>query len=80
MDQGNALIDLFSAKAEVADAAIEIVNESMTLCGCYAYREKSTLDRLLRDARAAHVMTPTTDILRIWTGRSILEQPLLADT
>ena len=80
MDQDNALIDLFSAKAEVADAAIEIVNESMTLCGGYAYREKSTLDRLLRDARAAHVMTPTTDILRIWTGRSILEQPLLADT
>lgn len=80
MDQDNALINLFSAKAEVADAVIEIVNESMTLCGGYAYREGSILDRLLRDARASHVMTPTTDILRIWTGRSILEQPLLADT
>ncbi len=80
MDQDHNLVDLFAAKAEVADSVIEIVNESMTLCGGYAYREGSTLDRLLRDARAAHVMTPTTDILRIWTGRSILEQPLLADT
>lgn len=80
MDEDNALVDLFSAKAEVADSVIEIVNESMTLCGGYAYREGSKLDRLLRDARASHVMPPTTDILRIWTGRSILEQPLLADT
>jgi len=80
MDQDNALIDLFAAKAEVADATIEIVNEAITLCGGYAYREKSILDLLLRDARAAHVMTPTADILRIWTGRSILEQPLLSDT
>ncbi|MBT3505752.1 MAG: acyl-CoA/acyl-ACP dehydrogenase [Piscirickettsiaceae bacterium] len=80
MDQDNALIDLFAAKAEVADATIEIVNEAITLCGGYAYQEKSILDLLLRDARAAHVMTPTADILRVWTGRSILEQPLLADT
>ena len=79
-DQDNALIDLFAAKAEVADATIEIVNESITLCGGYAYQENSILDLLLRDARAAHIMTPTADILRIWTGRSILEQPLLADT
>jgi alkylation response protein AidB-like acyl-CoA dehydrogenase len=80
MDHDSALIALFSAKAEVADSVIEIVNESMTLCGGYAYREGSKLDRLLRDARAVHVMPPTTDILRIWTGRSLLDQPLLADT
>jgi len=80
MDQEHKLIDLFSSKAEVSDAVIDIVNQSMTLCGGYAYREGSVLDRLLRDARASHVMMPTTDILRIWTGRSILEQPLLADT
>ena len=26
---------------------------------------------------AAHVMAPTTDILRIWTGRFLLDMPLL---
>ena len=76
----NSLIELFSAKAEVANAVVEIVNESMTLCGGVAYREGSKLDRLLRDARASHVMSPTTEILRIWTGRSLLDQPLLTDT
>ena len=78
--QDDALIALFSAKAEVADSVVEIVNDSMTLCGGHACREGSRLDRLLRDARALHVMQPTTDLLRIWTGRSLLDQPLLADT
>ncbi len=76
----NNQLDLFSAKAEIAETAIDIVNDGMTLCGGSAYREDSNLNRMLRDARAAHIMSPTTDMLRIWTGRSILEQPLLADT
>ena len=76
----NNQLDLFSAKAEIADTAIDIVNDGMTLCGGSAYREDSNINRMLRDARAAHIMSPTTDMLRIWTGRSILEQPLLADT
>ena len=73
-------LDLFSAKAEIADTVIEIVNDGMTLCGGSAYREDSNLNRMLRDSRAAHIMSPTTDMLRIWTGRSILDQPLLTDT
>ena len=73
-------LDLFSAKAEIADTVIDIVNDGMTLCGGSVYREDSNLNRMLRDARAAHIMSPTTDMLRIWTGRSILEQPLLTDT
>jgi hypothetical protein len=34
---------------------------------------------LLRDARAVHVMAPTTDTLRTWIGRTLLDQPLLGD-
>lgn len=77
---GNNQIDLFSAKAEVADTVIDIVNEAMTFCGGSAYRGDSALNRMLRDARAAHIMSPTTEMLRVWTGRSILDHPLLADT
>jgi alkylation response protein AidB-like acyl-CoA dehydrogenase len=76
----NSQLDLFSAKAEIAETVIDIVNDAMTLCGGSAYRDDSHLNRLLRDARGAHIMSPTTDMLRIWTGRSILEQPLLSDT
>ena len=49
----------------------------MTLGGGAAYRDNSRLARILRDARASHVMTPTTDILKTWLGRALLNLPLL---
>jgi alkylation response protein AidB-like acyl-CoA dehydrogenase len=49
----------------------------MTLCGGIAYRGGSRLHRLLRNARAAHVMAPTTEVLRLWTGRALLNKPIL---
>lgn len=73
----DALPAVFTAKAEMAECAVNIVNEVMTLCGGLAYREGSKLQQMLRDARAAHVMAPTTDMLRIWTGRTLLGQPIL---
>lgn len=78
-DEGldDALPALCAAKAEVAHAAVHIVNECMTLVGGIAYRDGSVLQRLLRDARAAHVMSPTTDLLYTWTGRALLGLPLL---
>ncbi len=72
-----ALPALCSAKAEVADCAVNVVNECLTLCGGIGYRDGAPLDRLLRDSRAAHVMAPTTDILRTWAGRALLGRPLL---
>jgi alkylation response protein AidB-like acyl-CoA dehydrogenase len=74
-----ALPGLCAAKAEVADCVVEVVNEAMTMAGGSAYRDGARLGRLLRDARAAHVMAPTTDILRTWTGRAVLGLPLLED-
>ncbi len=81
VDQGgpDALPALCSAKAEVADCAVNLVNEAMTLLGGIGYQRGGRMERLMRDARAAHIMAPTTDVLRTWVGRSILGQPLLAD-
>lgn len=75
----DALPALCSAKAEVAECAVDVVNEVMTLLGGKGYGADSLVHRLLRDARAAHVMSPTTDLLRTWTGRALLDVPLLAD-
>lgn len=75
----DALIAIMAAKVEVADCVVSMVNEAMTLCGGIGYRSSSRLHRLLRDARAAHLMSPTTDILRVWIGRALLGQPLLSD-
>ena len=73
----DALPAILSCKAEISDAGVEIVNEAMTICGGIAYRENGPLARLLRDVRASHVMAPTTDVLRLWTGRALLGQPIL---
>ncbi|MBS4009462.1 MAG: acyl-CoA/acyl-ACP dehydrogenase [Roseovarius sp.] len=75
----DALPFLASAKAEVADCATEVINGAMTLVGGIGYRDHGSLGRRLRDARAAHVMSPTTDLLRLWTGRAVLGEHLLAD-
>lgn len=74
-----ALPYILSAKAQVADTAVRVVNEAMTLQGGAAYAQGSPMSRHLRDIRAAHVMAPTTDILRTWAGRALLDLPLLGD-
>ncbi|HEX2188740.1 MAG TPA: acyl-CoA dehydrogenase family protein [Longimicrobiaceae bacterium] len=72
-----ALTGVLASKAAAGDTAVLVANEAMTLCGGAGYRENGTLARLLRDARASHVMAPTTDILKTWVGRALLGQPLL---
>lgn len=74
-----ALPALCAAKAEVGHAVINIVNRCMTLVGGVAYRDGSILQQLMRDGRAAHVMSPTTDMLYTWVGRALLDLPLLGD-
>lgn len=73
----NALPLILAAKVAAAESAVLIANEAMTLCGGIAYRENDRLTRLLRDARAGPVMSPTSDLLKLWTGRTLLGQPLL---
>lgn len=73
----DALPAIFACKAMAGDTAVYLANEAMTLCGGSAYRENSRLARILRDARASHVMAPTTDILKTWVGRTLLNLPLL---
>ena len=72
-----ALPYVLACKADAGDTAVRVTNEAMTLCGGAAYRENSTLSRLLRDARASHVMAPTTDLLKQWIGRALLGLPML---
>lgn len=75
----DSLTAIMASKAEVAESAVAIVNEAMTLTGGRGYAETSKLSRHLRDARAVHLMSPTTDLLKIWIGKSLLGVPLLAD-
>lgn len=73
----DALPFILACKADAGDTAVYLANEAMTICGGSAYRENSRVAQLLRDARASHVMSPTTDMLKVWTGRTLLGLPLL---
>lgn len=74
---GDALPSILGCKAAAGDTSVRVTNEAMTLGGGMAYRENSKLARLLRDARASHVMAPTTDLLKTWVGRALLKLPLV---
>jgi isovaleryl-CoA dehydrogenase len=73
----DALLGVLAAKAAAGDAAVIVANEAMTMCGGIGYAENGRLARMLRDARASHVMAPTTDMLKTWTGRALLDLPLV---
>lgn len=77
-DTGDAAADcaLFAAKIEAANAAVHAVNEASALVGARGYASNSELARLVRDAHAAPVMSPTTQLLEWWLGRRVLGQPI----
>jgi isovaleryl-CoA dehydrogenase len=75
--EADALLGVLACKAAAGDTAVLLANEAMTLTGGIGYRENAKLARMLRDARASHVMSPTTDILKTWIGRALLNLPLL---
>ncbi|MGQ9425117.1 acyl-CoA dehydrogenase family protein [Gilvimarinus sp. F26214L] len=77
LGEADALPFILGSKAEAGKVAVNTANEAMTLCGGMAYGDNSRIAQMLRDARASHVMSPTTDLLRLWTGRALLDLPLL---
>jgi alkylation response protein AidB-like acyl-CoA dehydrogenase len=72
-----ALPYILACKADAGETAVQAANDAMTLCGGIAYRENSRMAQMLRDARASHVMAPTTEVLKLWLGRALLGIPLL---
>ena len=72
-----ALPELLGSKIVAATAATQVTDGALELGGGRAYRENGRLTRLVRDARASHIMAPTTDLLKQWLGRSLLGMPLL---
>ena len=73
----DALSGILACKVAASDAAVDLTNRAMTLVGGSGYRENGKLARLLRDARASHVMAPTTNTLHAWLGRALMGMPLL---
>lgn len=73
----SALPLILGSKAAAGELAVETASQAMRICGGSAYRDNGQLARLLRDAYAANVMAPTTDLLKQWVGRMLLGEPLI---
>ncbi|HEU5160877.1 MAG TPA: acyl-CoA dehydrogenase family protein [Streptosporangiaceae bacterium] len=73
----DATLRVLQVKAVAGEAASEVADGVMRLCGGSAFRKEFGVERLFRDALAARVMAPTTEALREFVGRVSLGMPLL---
>jgi len=67
---------VLSAKAQAAEMALAVTDLAMRTCGGAAFLRSMPLERYFRDARAASVMAPTTDVLHDFIGKAVLGMPL----
>ncbi|HEV2820834.1 MAG TPA: acyl-CoA dehydrogenase family protein [Solirubrobacteraceae bacterium] len=75
-DDPSAQEGVLAVKASAAEMAIEVSDLAMRVGGGAAYSKQGPLERHLRDARAAAVMAPTTELLHDFLGKAITGQEL----
>jgi len=71
-----AMIDVLGVKVAAADACLAAVSRAMTLGGGWAFGKPGGLGRIFRDAQAAAVMAPSSDVLKDFIGKASLGLPL----
>jgi alkylation response protein AidB-like acyl-CoA dehydrogenase len=71
-----AMLDVIGVKAKASEASLAVVSRAMTLGGGAAYAKLGALERIFRDAQAASVMAPTSDVLKDFLGKACLSLPL----
>jgi len=74
--RADATLRVLQVKAVAAEAASEVSDGVMRLCGGSAFRKELGVERRFRDSLAARVMAPTTEALRDFVGRAALGLPL----
>jgi alkylation response protein AidB-like acyl-CoA dehydrogenase len=72
----DALLAILECKAAAAEAALHVTDLAMRACGGAAFSRHLAVERNFRDARAAAVMAPTTDVLHDFIGKAVLGLPL----
>lgn len=74
--RADAMLRVLECKAACNDAAIEVTDLAMRVCGGAAFRGDVGVERYFRDARAGAVMAPTSDALYDFIGKAICNMPL----
>jgi alkylation response protein AidB-like acyl-CoA dehydrogenase len=65
------LLHVLASKAAAAESALRVTDIAMRACGGTGFTKGLGLERAFRDARAAAVMAPTTDLLHEFVGRAL---------
>jgi alkylation response protein AidB-like acyl-CoA dehydrogenase len=74
--RADAMLRVLEVKAAAGEAATEVTDLAMRVCGGAAFRKEVGVERHFRDARAATVMAPTTDVLYDFIGKAVCGLPL----
>ena len=72
----DTMLRILEAKAAAGEAATEVTDLALRVCGGAAFRKEVGVERSFRDARAATVMAPTTDVLYEFIGKAVCGIPL----
>jgi alkylation response protein AidB-like acyl-CoA dehydrogenase len=72
----DAMLRVLEVKASAGEAATEVTDWAMRVCGGAAFRKEVGVERAFRDARAGTVMAPTTDALYDFIGKAVCGLPL----
>jgi alkylation response protein AidB-like acyl-CoA dehydrogenase len=72
----DTMLRVLEVRASAAENALEVTELAMRVCGGAAFRKEVGVDRAFRDARAAGVMAPTTDVLYDFIGKALVGLPL----
>jgi alkylation response protein AidB-like acyl-CoA dehydrogenase len=70
------MLRVLESKAAAGEAAVQVTDLAMRVCGGAAFRKDVGVERIFRDARAALVMGPTTDVLYDFIGKAVCGLPL----
>jgi alkylation response protein AidB-like acyl-CoA dehydrogenase len=74
--RADALLRILEVKAAAGEASTEVTDLAMRVCGGAAFRKEVGVERHFRDARAATVMAPTTDVLYDFIGKALTGLPV----
>ena len=74
--RADTMLRVLEIKAAAAEAALEVTDIAMRVCGGAAFRKEAGIERLFRDARASSVMAPTSDVLYDFIGKAVTGLPL----
>lgn len=78
LEQGraDAMLRVLEVKAACNEAAVEVTQTALRVCGGSGFRKEAGVDRAFRDAQAGFVMAPTADQLNDFIGKAVCGLPL----